>query len=174
MNVKSVTEALRNGSVKDEALANAVVTGAVMEVAIQRYTIYYSSYGKSIFSDKASRTFSVVLSANIQDQLGNKIEATTQKVTLTKDTVKPATTGYKVIKDNDGKVTAIEVNFGEGLAAGTPAVPSIVSENGVAVQNFLGGLTAKAVQAGDTKVVYTAKIQLKYLVNLHSHLRKNQ
>ena len=71
---------------------------------------------KAIFADKASRTFTVVLSDAIQDQLGNKIAATTQNVTLTKDTVKPVATGYKVIKDNDGKVTAVEVNFSEGLA----------------------------------------------------------
>ena len=69
--------------------------------------------------------------------------------------MKPEATGYKVIKDNDGKVTAIEVSFSEALVAGTPALPTIVSENGVAVTNFLGGFTA-AVKAGETKVVYTA------------------
>ena len=55
------------------------------------------------------------------------------------------------------KSAAIEVNFSEGLASGTPTTPSIVNENGVAVTSFLGGLTAKEVRAGETKLVYAAK-----------------
>lgn len=156
MKVKTVTEALKNGSVKDEALAN-VTTGTVTEVAGSKGTQFIIPVTESIFANKVSRIFSIILSAEIQDSLGNKIEPTTQKVTLTKDTVKPTATGHKVIKDNEGRVTAIEVNFSEGLAAGTPTLPTIVSENGVAVRDFLGGLTAKAIQAGDTKVVYNAK-----------------
>ena len=90
--------------------------------------------------------------------------------------MKPVSTGYKVVKDNDGKVTAIEVNFSEGLAGATPALPTIINENGVAVSNtgtdaFLGGLTAEAVKPGDTKVVYL-RLQLKLLVNLNSRFQK--
>ena len=106
----------------------------------------------------ADRSTVVLTDAN-KDKLGNKITATTQNVTLTKDAVKPAATGHKVIKDNNGKVTAIELNFSEGLKAadeGKTVAPSIVNENGVSATTFLGSLTAKAVNAGDTKVVYNA------------------
>ena len=154
MNADSVKGALKNGSVKSEALA-PVKTGNVKVVADSNDTQFIIPVTDAIFADKASRTFNVILSESIKDKLGNKIAASTQKVTLTKDTVKPVATGYKVIKDNDGKVTAIEVSFSEALVAGTPALPTIVSENGVAVTNFLGGFTA-AVKAGETKVVYTA------------------
>ena len=157
MNVTTVKEALKNGSVKNESLA-PVRTGAVKAVANSNDTQFLLPVTEpTIYADKASRTFNVVLSDAIKDKLGNKIAATTQKVTLTKDTVKPVSTGYKVVKDNDGKVTAIEVNFSEGLASGTPTTPSIVNENGVAVTSFLGGLTAKEVKAGETKLVYAAK-----------------
>ena len=137
MNVATVTEGLKDGSVKDESFAN-VTTGQVKAVANSNDTQFLIPVTDTIYADKASRTFNVVLSDAIKDKLGNKIAATTQKVTLTKDTVKPEATGYKVIKDNDGKVTAIEVTFSEGLASGTPTSPSIVNENGVAVTSFFG------------------------------------
>lgn len=166
MDKTSVIKALANGSVKDEAL-NTVTTDTVTVVANSNDTQFLIPVTKkAIFADKVSRTFTVVLSDAIQDQLGNKIAATTQNVTLTKDTVKPVATGHKVIKDNDGKVTAVEVNFSEGLAVTPLALPTIVNENGVAVPNtganaFLGGLTAKPVTAGDTKVVYAVKTPAK-------------
>jgi hypothetical protein len=160
MDVKSVKDALVSGTVKDEAL-NVVKTGSVTEVEGSNDTQFLIPVtATNIFADKASRTYTVVLTDTIKDKLGNRLTATTQKVTLSKDTVKPAATGYKVIKDNNGKVTAIEVNFSEGLRAagkGKTVAPSIVDENGVAVTNFLGGLTADTVIAGDQKVVYTAK-----------------
>ncbi|MBO0603167.1 S-layer homology domain-containing protein [Sporosarcina sp. E16_3] len=156
MDVKSVKDALVSGTVKDEALNN-VETGAVTVVEGSNDTQFLIPVtANNVFTIKASRMFTVVLTDANKDKLGNKITATTQNVTLTKDSVKPVATGYKVIKDNDGKVTSVEVNFSEGLAAGTPALPTIVSENGVAVSDFLGGFTT-TVKAGDTKVVYTAK-----------------
>ena len=160
MNTESVKNAMANGSVKDEALAS-IKTGTVTVVAGSNDTQFLIPVTETIFADKASRAFNVVLPATIKDKLGNKIAATTQKVTLTKDTVKPTATGYKVIKNNDDEVTAIEVNFSEGLAAGTPTLPSIVNDNGVVVQDFLGGLTAKAVTAGETKVIYMTKTPAK-------------
>lgn len=170
MNVESVKDALKNGSVKNESLA-PVKTGEVTAVANSNNTQFLIPVTDAIFADKASRTFNLVLSDTIKDELGNKIVATTQTVTLTKDSVKPAATGYKVIKDNDGKVTAIEVNFSEGLADATPGLPTIVNENGVAVpttgaNSFLGGLTVNTVTSGDTTVVYhvskAAKVSGKF------------
>lgn len=161
MDVTSVTTALVNGTVKDEALAS-VATGTPTVVADTNDTQFIIPISEaSLYANKDSRTFHVVLANTITDKLGNKVSATTQAVTLTKDTVKPVATGYNVIKNNNGEVTSIEVNFSEGLAAGAPAVPSIVNENGVAVTNFLGGLTAQPVKAGDKKVVYTATTPAK-------------
>jgi len=155
MDVKSVTDALVSGSVKDEAL-NTVLTGTATEVKDSNGTQFLVPVtANNLFANKASRTLTVVLTDAIKDKLGNKIAATTQAVTLSKDTVKPVATGYKVIKNDAGKVTSVEVDFSEGLAAGTPALPTIVSENGVAVSNLLGGFTS-TVKVGETKVVYTA------------------
>jgi len=160
MDVKSVQNAIVSGSVKDEAL-NTIATGTVTAVEGSNDTQFLIPVtAENVFANKASRTLTVVLTDANKDKLGNKIAATTQNVTLTKDTVKPVATGYKVIKNSKDEVTAIEVDFNEGLAVGTPVAPSIVSENGVAVTNFLGGLTG-AVKVGETKVVYTAKSPAK-------------
>ncbi|WP_342538963.1 S-layer homology domain-containing protein [Sporosarcina sp. FSL K6-1540] len=160
MDVKSVQDAIVSGSVKDEAL-NTIATSTVTAVEGSNDTQFLIPVtAENVFANKASRTLTVVLTDANKDKLGNKIAATTQNVTLTKDTVKPVATGYKVIKNDAGKVTSVEVDFSEGLAAGTPALPTIVSENGVAVSNFLGGFTT-TVKAGDTKVVYTAKTPAK-------------
>lgn len=161
MDTASVISALGNGAVKNEALAN-VETGTPTVVADTNDTQFVIPVTEAnIYKDKANRTFTVVLPNTVKDKLGNKLTATTQAVALVKDTAKPVATGYNVVKDNDGKVKEIEVNFSEGLAAGTPAVPSIVNENGVAVASFLGGLTVQPVKAGDKKVVYKATTPAK-------------
>ncbi|WP_342442442.1 hypothetical protein MHB65_03045 [Lysinibacillus sp. FSL K6-0075] len=176
--VKTIA-ALANGAVKDEALA-AVNSGTATVVADSNDTQFLIPVSDTLYTNKDSRTLTVVLSDGIEDALGNKLEATTQKVTLTKDTVKPVATGYNVVKDADGKVTAIEVSFSEGLAAdATPAGPSIVNENGVIVTStLLGGLTADPVQAGDKKVVYkpaaAAKISGKYAFSFAAELVSDQ
>lgn len=177
MDVKSVQNAIVSGSVKDEAL-NTIATSTVTAVEGSNDTQFLIPVtAENVFANKASRTLTVVLTDANKDKLGNKIAATTQNVTLTKDTVKPVATGYKVIKDDAGKVTSVEVDFSEGLAAGTPALPTIVSENGVAVSNFLGGFTT-TVKAGDTKVVYTAKtpavVSGKYALSFAKELVSDQ
>ncbi|MFB6467409.1 hypothetical protein ACE38V_11430 [Cytobacillus sp. Hz8] len=77
---------------------------------------------------------------------------------MTKDVTKPVATGYKVVKNNQGNVTDIVVEFSEGLAqaaAGAVTNPTIVDSNGVLVSSFLGGLTSDAVTAGDKEVTYS-------------------
>lgn len=159
MNASSVIKALKNGSVKDEALAT-VRTGAATVVEGTNNTQFIIPVEDTIFSNTANRLFTVVMPETIQDALGNKIAASTPKVNLTKDTVKPSPTGYKVLKDEDGLVTGVEVNFNEGLKAAEAeeiTAPSIVSENGVLANDLLGGFKSQKVEAGATKVVFEAK-----------------
>jgi hypothetical protein len=163
MDVNSVLGALAslNNPVKDETL-NSVSTGTPTVVPDSNDTQFIIPVNDTLYTNKSSRTLTVVLPNTIQDKLGNNITAGTQTVTLTKDTVKPVATGYNVVKNSDGEVTAIEVSFSEGLKAGTPEVPSIVNENGVDVTDtLLGGFTAQTVADGDKKVVYVAKTPAK-------------
>ncbi|MEC2074241.1 hypothetical protein [Alkalihalophilus marmarensis] len=116
MNPTTVTAALVDGSVKNEALA-PVGTGVPSVVADTNNTQFLIPVTDTLYSDKDTRTLNVVLPNTIEDSLGNKLEASTQTVTLRKDTVKPVATGYNVVKNSNGEVTAIEVNFSEGLEA---------------------------------------------------------
>ena len=171
------------GFVKDESLNNVQLasyaggTGYVKEVAGSKGTKFTVAVSASLFTTgKTVRNFTVLLPESVTDSLGNSVGTQTKSVTLTKDTSKPSVTGYKVVKDSQGRVSALEVEFSEGLAGGTPAVPTIVNENGVAVlaSSFLGGLTPTAITAGDKKVVYTAatpaKISGKFAFSFGSSL----
>jgi|GEM_PF-1646694 len=166
MDVNSVTTALANGAVKDEALVS-VNTGTVTEVTESNGTQFIIPVNDALYTnDRTSRTLNVVLSDVVKDTLGNKLTATTQKVTLAKDTSKPVATGYTVVKDNDGKVKAVELNFSKGLKAGTvnagtalsnaAVTNSIVNENGVLEGATFDNFVSKTVSAGDTKVVFEA------------------
>lgn len=174
------------GLVKDETLSNlqlgtyAGTVGYVKEVAGSKGTQFTVQVSASLFSNKSTRNLTVLLPDSITDSLGNKLSVTTKTVTLTKDTTKPVATGYRVVKDSQDRVTQIEVDFSEGLAAGTVALPTIVNENGVAVSaaSFLGGLTPVANAAGDKKVVYTAttpaKVAGKYAFSFGQNLVSDQ
>lgn len=152
-------------SIKDESLED-VTKNAITVVEDTDNKQFKIPVNAPLYKDKDSRTLNVIFKDTIKDALGNKMVAKIEKVTLTKDTVKPVATGYNVIKEADGKVKAIEVTFSEGLAAEKPVVPTIVNENGVIIPTtedgaFLGGLTAKAITKGDKKVVYTATTPAK-------------
>lgn len=175
------------GLVKDETLSNLQLgsyggtTGYVKEVAGSNGTKFTVQVSASLFANKTTRNLTVLLPDTITDSLGNKLAVTTQAVTLTKDTTKPVATGYRLVKDSQDRVTHIEVDFSEGLAAGTtPALPTIVNENGVAVSagSFLGGLSATTTAAGDKKVVYAAtvpaKVAGKYAFSFASNLVNDQ
>lgn len=157
MNASTVTAALASNAVKDELLGNIGYTGPVTAVAGSNDTKFVIDVTASLYANKDSRTLSVVLPGTMKDKLGNSFNAGTQTVTLVKDAAKPVATDFKIVKDSQGRVTDLEVYFNEGLAAGTPALPTIVNENGVAVTpaNFPGVLTADTVTAGDKKVVYS-------------------
>ncbi|MDQ0192201.1 S-layer homology domain-containing protein [Paenibacillus wynnii] len=141
--------------VKDELLGNVAYTYAKIDSKN-----YLLTLTPELYATKASRTLSVVIAGSVKDELGNAYAAGSVAVTLSKDVVKPAATGFKVVKNSDGKVTDVVVNFSEGLAAGTPALPTIVDMTGVLKDpaTFLGGFSANAVVAGDKKVTYHAAV----------------
>lgn len=189
MNVSSVQTALANGIVKSESLG-AITSGATRVVPNtddKQFIIDVTE--ASIFADKDSRTFSVVLPKNMEDKLGNKTAESIQKVTLTKDTVKPVATGYNVVKEADGKIKAIEVIFSEGLKASGAsdsiqagqtlhqAASTIVNENGVAETTKFANYVSKAVAKGDKKVVFEASsaeaITGKYAFSFNNELVKD-
>lgn len=155
MDEATVIAALATGSVKDEALAD-VATGTVTVVPNTDSKQFVIPVTKSnIFANKDSRTFNVVFKDTIKDTLGNKMVATTQTVTLTKDEVKPVATGYNVVKDADGKVTAIEFTFSKELAAASNiAFGSVVDENGVLDNTTFAGITGIITANDNKKVVY--------------------
>ncbi|MGV3265867.1 hypothetical protein [Cytobacillus pseudoceanisediminis] len=180
MDVASVTAALASNAVKDELLNNVSYTGPVTAVADSNDTQFLIPVTATLYTNKNSRTLSVVFPGTMKDKLGNTVAAGTQSVTLTKDTAKPVATGYKVIKNANGEVTDIEVSFSEGLAVNAnPAEPTIVNMNGVDVTaSLLGGLTADPITAGDKKVTYSvgsaAKVTGKYAFSFGSGLVTNQ
>jgi len=154
MDAATVTAALVNGTVKDEALAAVVTTTAVVvaDTDNKQFTIAITP---ALYTNTTTRTLYVVFASTIKDSLGNAMTATTQSVALVKDATKPAANAFSVTKDGSGNVTSIKVNFSEGLlaaAAGTVAVPTIVNSNGVLVT--LTGLTSAAVAAGDKSVTW--------------------
>ncbi|HWK23757.1 MAG TPA: hypothetical protein VNS08_12070, partial [Ureibacillus sp.] len=155
MDVATVTAALAaNSAVKDEAFntVNHNVAAVVADSDNKQFTIDLTS---TLYTNKDSRNLTVVLPNTIKDSIGNTITTATQQVTLTKDTVKPVATGYKVIKNSAGEVTDLEVTFSEELIANaTPSAPTIVDSNGVIV-TLLGGITGDAVVTGDKKVTYS-------------------
>lgn len=168
-------------TVKDEALA-PVGIGAITPVANTNDTQFTIAVTDSIFANKDSRTFNVVLPKDMEDKLGNKTTDSVQKVTLTKDATKPVATGYNVVKDKDGKVEAIEINFSEGLKADSvatdttlqAAASSIVDANGVLDTTTFANFKSQAVKAGDKKVVFKsatpAAISGQYAISFKSDL----
>lgn len=145
------------GVVKDELLGE-VTTGPVTEVTGSKGTAFLIPVtNNAIFKDKDSRTFTVVLKDTLVDSLGNKVAASTQSVTLTKDSAKPVATGYTVVRGANNKVTAIEVNFSEGLtaaAANSIAFGTVVTSEGVLDATTFAKFKNEAVKLGDKKVVF--------------------
>ncbi|KAB2336756.1 hypothetical protein F7731_10405 [Cytobacillus depressus] len=87
-------------------------------------------------SSKTSHNVTVLfVNDAIEDYLGNKLVGISKSATLTKDTVAPEVTGITYKKNSAGKVTALVVNFSEGVKANASlAFPAnVVNENGVVV-----------------------------------------
>ncbi|MFE6166403.1 hypothetical protein ACFVP8_00865 [Viridibacillus arvi] len=170
MDVASVQAAfaLNSGNVKDETL-NAINHVAVTQIGNSKKKFAVQLNDSTLYDNKTSRTLTVVLPATLKDGLGNTVAATTKQVTLSKDTVAPTYTSYKVKKNANGEVTAIEFNFSEELAAKTAAsiTPTVVKSNGEAVSltNILGGLSNAAVTVNDKKVVFNATTPAKITGN---------
>lgn len=166
MDVNSVAAAFaaNSGNVKDETLGT-VNHKAVTQIDNSKKKFAVQLDDATLYDNKTSRTLTLVLPATLKDELGNTVAATTKQVSLSKDTVAPTYTSYKVKKDTDGKVTSIEFNFNEALAAKAAAsiTPTVVKSNGEAVSlaNILGGLSNAAVTVNDKKVVFTATTPAK-------------
>jgi hypothetical protein len=164
MDVNSVKAAFQaNTAVKDETLNTVNHDAVTSAVAGSNDTQFLITINSTLYLNKNTRTLTVVFPNTIKDKLGNAFAPGTQTVTLTKDTAKPVPTGYKVVKNANGEVTAIEVTFSEGLAPNAnPAEPTIVNMNGVNVTGtLLGGLTADPIVAGDKKVTFKAATPAK-------------
>ena len=157
MNVDSVKAALVNGIVKDELLGAVTSDTATVVEKSDNKQFLVELKDNTIFANKDSRTFTVVLGGTMTDALGNKFAATTKSVTLTKDAVKPVATGYDIIVDEDGKVEEIVVEFNEALAAtqsdiNFASVATVVNEQGK-VDSTLNALTG-SVEKGSKKVSF--------------------
>ena len=156
MNVDSVKAALVNGIVKDELLGAVTSDTATVVEKSDNKQFLVELKDNTIFANKDSRTFTVVLGGTMTDALGNKFAATTKSVTLTKDAVKPVATGYDIIVDEDGKVEEIVVEFNEALAAKTGinfgSVATVVNAEGK-VDSTLDTLTG-SVEKGSKKVSF--------------------
>ena len=165
MDVNTVTAAFAaDTNVKDEVLSN-VNHSAIAQVDGSAKKFRITLNDANLYQNKTSRVLTVAFPETVKDSLGNAIAPTTKQVILTKDTAKPVYTSYKIKRDSDGKVTAIEFNFNEALSAKVAAsiTPTIVKENGEAISaaNLLGGLSNAAVTAGDKKVVFNATTPAK-------------
>lgn len=156
MNVASVKNALVNGIVKDELLGAVTSDTATVVEKSDNKQFLVELKDNTIFANKDSRTFTVVLGGTMTDALGNKFAATTKSVTLTKDAVKPVATGYDIIVDEDGKVEEIVVEFNEALAAKTGInfgdIATVVNAEGK-VDSTLNALTG-SVEKGSKKVSF--------------------
>ncbi|MFL0581139.1 S-layer homology domain-containing protein [Solibacillus silvestris] len=156
MNVDSVKAALVNGIVKDELLGAVTSDTATVVEKSDNKQFLVELKDNTIFANKDSRTFTVVLGGTMTDALGNKFAATTKSVTLTKDAVKPVATGYDIIVDEAGKVEEIVVEFNEALAAKTGInfgdIATVVNAEGK-VDSTLNTLTG-SVEKGSKKVSF--------------------
>lgn len=138
MNPATVAGAI---SVKDEAYS-PVDIGAVTPVDVTNKT-FVIPVQETLYANKSSRTLTLVLTGTMEDELGNKVQATTKTVTLNKDTVAPTIEGVKVKKDADGKATAVVVSFSEELKAGAfnASTLTIIDGEGVKKTGFLNNGT---------------------------------
>lgn len=156
MNVASVKAALANGIIKDELLAAVTSNTATVVEKSDNKQFLVELKDNTIFTNKDSRTFTVVLGGTMTDALGNKFAATTKTVTLTKDAVKPVATGYDIVVDEDGKVEEIVVEFNEALAEkkaiNFATFATVVNESGK-VDSKLNNLVG-TVEKGSKKVSF--------------------
>ncbi|AUM66995.1 hypothetical protein C0R09_22110 [Brevibacillus laterosporus] len=128
-------------SVKDEAYNN-VTAGPATAVDTTNKT-FEIPVQDTLYANKATRTLTLVFAGTMEDELGNKAQATTKTVTLNKDTVAPSVEGVKVKTAADGKATAVVVSFNEELQAGTfdAAKLTIIDGDGVKKTGFLNNGT---------------------------------
>lgn len=107
-----------------------------------------------LYTSKDSRTLTLTLTNTITDTLGNKLDPVAQTLAVSKDKVKPTVTTTQFVKDKDGYVTKIILNYSEELAAGTPSLSGVqvVDSEGRENTSVLASASVSPVSAGDKKV----------------------
>lgn len=159
----SVQAAVGN-KIKDELLADVNVDTIKVATpgATTSDTQFIIPVKDKLFTTATSRTLTVVFNKDIVDTLGNKSEAVTKTVTLTKDVTAPAITSIQAKKAADGKTEAIVVNFSEGVlaqAAGFDVAKiRVLAPNGTdATTNFFAA-AQPAIAEGATKATVNLKV----------------
>lgn len=111
----------------------------------------------TLFDNKSTRTLTVLFDDEvITDELGNEMDAVTKTVTLTKDTTAPGLSSTRVLKNSDGDVTGLELQYNEAIAEGTFSSSNItvVDKNGVDVTSGFFNASSESVTLGEKKVVF--------------------
>lgn len=159
----SVQAAVGN-KIKDELLADVNVDTIKVATpgATTSDTQFIIPVKDKLFTTATSRTLTVVFNKDIVDTLGNKSEAVTKTVTLTKDVTAPAITSIQAKKAADGKTEAIVVNFSEGVLAQADgfnvAKIRVLAPNGTdATTNFFAA-DQPAIAEGATKATVNLKV----------------
>ncbi|PWK16232.1 S-layer homology domain-containing protein [Tumebacillus permanentifrigoris] len=157
--------------VKDELLGavNSTVTADSSDTTGTKFIVSITDAG--LYTNKDSRTFTLLLNNNIADTLGNKLTAMTTQVALNKDVTAPTITGA-TFKTNatTGGVLAIVLSLSEGAAA-NPALSTagikVIDQNGV---DKTAGFFAPTspVTAGSTKVTLNLAAEKTDLYNNYS------
>ncbi|WP_338818847.1 hypothetical protein MTCOM_02540 [Moorella thermoacetica] len=154
-----------NIQVKSELLDNIKIGNIAALSGDTTGTKYVIPITSPLYTDKDSRTLTVLFNDNITDELGNKLAVTTKTVTLTKDTVPPEITSVAFTKDASGNVTGIVVSFSEAIKAASydpTGKVTVVNQNGVDCTDDLNGnedgnpklAAANDVPQGSTKVTF--------------------
>jgi len=156
-NVVVKNEALDDVAVKGIAPLAGDVTGTKFVVSLDDLTLY---------ANKTSRNFTVLFKDKvITDYLGNKMDAATKTVTLSKDTVAASVTNVQIEKNSAGEVTNVILTYNEEISAVDTSKVVVVDNNGVLVTDLFTGATASgnevklAVKAGVTSGQFNVQFQ---------------
>lgn len=108
----------------------------------------------NLYASKDSRSVTLTLTNGIVDSLGNKLAPVSTTVSLSKDTTKPVVSSTQFVKNPDGYVTKVILNYSEELSAVAADLTGVqvVDANGRLNTSVLNSATITAVSAGDKKV----------------------
>lgn len=156
-----------NVVVKNEALDDVEIEG-IAELAgdVTGTKFVVSLKDKTLYDNKTSRNFTVLFRDKvITDYLGNKMDAATKTVTLSKDTVAPSVTNVQIEKNSAGEVTNVILTYNEEISAVDASKVVVVDNNGVLVTDLFtvaaasGNEVKLAVKAGVTSGQFNVQFQ---------------